>query len=104
MQEEKSKLNKYEMQQNKMWKKRVKENKRNERIKKRMNAKGGAAGIKGGAENKRGKRRTGGACWAYGLGFGPVRPMNPGSGQERYIRVARPISSHFFFSFSLFSF
>jgi len=58
MQEEKSELNKYEMQKNKMWKKTRERNKRNERINKKNEwmQKGGAASIKGGAEIKREKK------------------------------------------------
>ena len=58
MQEEKSELNKYEMQKNKMWKKTRERNKRNERINKKNEwmQKGGAASIKVGAEIKREKK------------------------------------------------
>ena len=44
---------------------------------------GGAASIKGGAENKIIKKRKEARVGLFAIGFGPVRPMSFGSGRKR---------------------
>ena len=44
---------------------------------------GGAASIKGGAENKIIKKRKEARVGLFAIGFGPVRPISFGSGRER---------------------
>ena len=100
----KSELNKYEMQQNKMWKKTHERNKRNERRKKNewMQRGGGAASIKGGAENKRKKQERGRANGPVDFGLGRFNPWTLGRFGRKYITVLRPIFFHFpLFFFSL---